>query len=281
MRAAAGLLLVICGAVGDGESLARAASSETIAKLSENLAAARSYKVRIHAAYLIARTRDPRALELLARAASSDPEPLVRSFALRLLGKNPGRDPEATVARAACLKARSDPAGVVRKQAQSSLADLNRMKAMMRPAAAAPAPGASGPRTRPMAIAVGRMADRTGQASAEFRAFMRSEIIGQLQKEPNIRVADPSESDLTFVVDGTIRRLELATGADGVESTCAIELIISRPTRGLVLVASGEAIVQKPRVQYRAHHRAHMESEALTHAVQSAHENLSKFLATQ
>src|SRR5262249_16251534 len=149
------------------------------ARLSENLAGARSYKVRIHAAYLIARTKDPRALQALARAATSDPEALVRAFALRLLAKNPGGDPHPKVARAACQQARSDPSPSVRRQAASSLADLNRLAAAPRPQAGV----MGGPRRGPMAIAVGKMADRTGMASPEFRAHMRSEIIGQLQKE--------------------------------------------------------------------------------------------------
>jgi hypothetical protein len=258
---------------------ASASGADALGRLSDSIEGSRSYKVRIQAASLLTRFKDPRVLEVLARLAASDPEPMVRAFAMKLLARNPGGDPQGKRAREVLTRGLEDRVIAVRRQAGVSLAALDKLTASTAGFGAPPAqrPARSGP----MAIAVGRMGDRTGLASRAFREHMRFKVIGELQKEPNIRVADASEADLMFMVDGTIQKLDLATGPTDVETTCAVELIVSRPPRGLVLVASGEAIVQKPRAQYKAHQRSRMESEALEHAVQSAHLNLLRFLETQ
>jgi hypothetical protein len=46
-----------------------------------------------------------------------------------------------------------------------------------------------------------------------------------------------------------------------------------------VLVASGEAAVQKPRSQVRSASKEPLEMEAIDYAVKSAHENLARYLA--
>lgn len=249
---------------------------DAVARLADNLVTGHSYKVRLQAAALLAGTRDARALAALGRAAEADPEPLVRSFVVELLAKNPGGDPGGVQARAVLLRARSDESMLVRRRATAALAALDSLTASggHRAVSLRRGPG-------PMAVAVGNMGDRTGLATAAFRARMRVAVISQLQREPNVRVADVSDQGLAYVVDGTIRKLELASGRDDVETTCAVELVISQPPRGLVLVASGEATVQKPKAQFRAQQRPLLEAEALEHAVKSAHENLSRFLANQ
>jgi hypothetical protein len=110
---------------------------------------------------------------------------------------------------------------------------------------------------------------------------MKSEIIGNLRREPHVSVAEGAAGPISYVVDGTIARLEHTTRGTDVESLCAVELVVSRPPRGIVLVASGEAAVQKPRTQFRPVLAEPMLFEALMHAVRSAHENLARFLAAQ
>jgi hypothetical protein len=85
----------------------------------------------------------------------------------------------------------------------------------------------------------------------------------------------------TYVVDGSIARLTHGTSGADVETACAVQLIISRPPRGIVMVVSGEASVLRPRTQFRPPMRDAMESEALEHAVASAHENVSRFLTAR
>jgi hypothetical protein len=47
------------------------------------------------------------------------------------------------------------------------------------------------------------------------------------------------------------------------------------------LLTSGEAVVQKPRRQFRSQHRPRMEVEALENAVRGASEDLRRHLARQ
>jgi hypothetical protein len=129
-------------------------------------------------------------------------------------------------------------------------------------------------------VAIGVIGDRTGRASAALRERMRAEMRALLSRQSRIQLSDGT-AGVTFLVDGTISRLSLSQGGPDVEATCAVELVVSRPPRGIVTVASGEAIVQKPRAHYRAILRDKMEVEAMENAVRSAHENLATFLEGQ
>src|SRR5437879_4718529 len=68
------------------------AGADAVSKLSDALAGSRSFKVRVQAASLLARMKGPRAVQALARAATADPQPLVRVLCLRLLAKNAATD---------------------------------------------------------------------------------------------------------------------------------------------------------------------------------------------
>lgn|SRR6185436_8363078 len=246
-------------------------AADAVARLVDALYGARSFKVRVQAAVLLARLRDPRASEALSRASASDPVPIVRAVALRHLAKSALADKAALqTARQALNRGLADPEASVRRQAATSLAELDR---------------AAGPRARaqprgPTTVAVGAIGDRTGRASRALRERMRAEMRALLGRQASIQLID-STSTVSFLVDGTISRLSLEQGGRDVEAVCAVELVVSRPPRGIVTVATGEAIVQKPRRQYQPLLRDHMEIEAMENAVRSAHENLARFLESQ
>ena len=249
-------------------------AADAVARLVDALYGARSFKVRVQAAVLLARLRDPRASEALSRASAADPVPIVRAVALRQLAKSAlaDRAPLQT-ARQALERALADSEPSVRRQAAASLAELERSagpRASSRPAA----------RSGPTTVAVGVIGDRTGRASPALRERMRAEMRALLSRQSRIQLSDGT-AGVTFLVDGTISRLSLSQGGPDVEATCAVELVVSRPPRGIVTVASGEAIVQKPRSHYRAILRDKMEVEAMENAVRSAHENLATFLEGQ
>lgn len=254
----------------------RARAADAVDRLVAALGTSPSYKVRVQAAALLARIKEPRAFQALGRAATEDPHPLVRVTAIKLLGANPGGDMmSAQQARIAVGRALADRDPQVRKAAAAALAQLDRSSAAAR--GGAPAGERRGAKT----VAVGLMGDRTGRASKAFRDRMREEIRNLLGREPALQVADVAAPGVSFLVDGTIAKLDLVSGPTDVEAVCAVELVVSRPPRGIITVASGEAIVQKPRAQFRPQMRPHMEEEALQHAVRSAHENLARFLAAQ
>lgn len=256
-----------------------AGNHETGDTLIDNLLHARAYKVRVSAANLLGRIEDPRTIDVLGQVVISDPNPVVRAFALRILAKNPAGQPDGGRARAAISVGLNDHAAIVKKSAAVSLKELGHNLAHMGAAAAGSARASA--RRRSMAISVRQMGDRTGHASAAVKARMRDEIIKQLRAQPHVTVADAPGAEPAFIIDGAIKKLILAQSRDGLEMTCAVELILSRPPHGLVLVASGEAAVQRPRSQYRPIHHSFMENEAMEHAVKSAQENLARFLAAQ
>lgn len=253
-----------------------ALAADTVAKLIDNLQNSRSYKVRVQAAALLSKLRDPRAAEALVRAADSDRHPTVRAVAAKQLAKSAaaGRVPVET-ARQTLTRVQRDPDPGVRRQANSSIADLDRAASGGGRPAARPARGGIN------RVAVGSIGDRTGRASRAMRERLRAEMLSLLQTTPRVEVASSSAGGLHFLVDGTIAKLSLSQGGPNVEATCAVDLVVSRPPRGIVTVASGEAIVQKPRLHFQPVLRDKMEMEALEHAVRSAHQSLAQFLAGQ
>jgi hypothetical protein len=252
----------------------RLLAADQVARLVDALDGSRSFKVRVQAAVLLARLRDPRATEALGRAAGSDPVAIVRAVALRQLVKSAlAERAPVPVARQAVKRAMSDAEALVRRQAATSLAELDR-------AGGARPSGRPAPRGGPTTVALGVIGDRTGHASAALRERMRAEMRALLSRQATIQLMDGT-SGVSFLVDATISRLALSQGGLQVEAVCAVELVVSRPPRGIVTVASGEAIVQKPRSHYQAVLRDKMEQEAMENAVRSAHETLAQFLESQ
>lgn len=254
-------------------------------RLVHELHNARSFKVRAQAASLLARVEDARVVPALALALSSDKDDVVRAMVARLLGGNPGRDPQGLQARAALNRAATDRSSKVRKAAQAALLALRRTTAHnAQLAATLPAntlPAAPAVAAGRMKIVVGQFADRSGQASPQLRERLRRQVMQQLQSQRRVMVVDRLEADVAFVVEGSIRRLSLSPMRADMDATCAVDLVLSRPTRGILLTATGEASVQRLRTSYKPQHRAAMEEEAMVHAVRSAHDSLAQYLARQ
>ncbi len=260
-------------------------AEDTVGRLVYELQNARSFKVRAQAANLLARVQDARVVPALALALSSDKEEVVRTMVARFLGGNPGRDPQGLQARAALNRAATDRSAKVRRAAQSALVALQRTTTHNAQLAstlptntvrAAPAVAAGR-----MKIVVGQFADRSGQATPLLRERLRRQVMQQLQTQRRVIVVDRLEPDVAFVVEGSIRRLSLSPMRTDMEATCAVDLVLSRPTRGILLSATGEASVQRLRIGYKPQHRAAMEEEAMVHAVRSAHDSLAQYLARQ
>lgn len=208
--------------------------------------------------------RDPvgRLVDVLGTARSFK----VRLQALALLARNSDPRAHQAIGRAAV----SDRHPMVRKVALRILAK--------NPGGATLSGGKAG--RRATLVAIGNMGDRTGRSPRVFRDRMRVELRLLLEREPAVKIAEASAAPgVSYIVDGTISKLDLATGGPDVEAVCAVDLVVSRPPRGIVTVASGEAVVQKPRRQFQVALREKMLEEALENALRSAHENLARFLA--
>lgn len=273
---------MVCLALFDGQrtAVAAAISPGAVAKLIDELGASPSYKVRVQAAGLLARHAgaDQEAQEALGRAAVGDPHRVVRIVVASLLGRNPGKSAESAArARQALAQARNDDDPRVRRYAGAAMAELNRRWPPQSEHIWTPIP-----RGGPVVVAVGQVGDNSGRASPAVRSRLRQEMRGLLSSgNGRVRLGETSAPGIHFVVDASIAKLDVQHRPLDVEATCAVQLVVSRPPRGIITVASGEATVQKPRAQFRPAHLPQMEEEALEAAAQSAYESLADFLDRQ
>jgi hypothetical protein len=266
-------VLAWLGAVA-ASSFCWAERNDAVASVVEALVSSRNFKVRAHAATLLARLDDPRALTALIGATVDDPHPAVRGAAVRLLARVARRDlASAQRVRPVIGRGMSDRDPSVRRQAGAALAALERSFPVTPP----PPPG----RSTGTVVALGTMADRTGHASRAFLERVRAQMLSLLQRESRIQVAALNAPGVGFIVDGTIARLQVGQNGPGLEAICAIELVVSRPPHGIVTIASGEATVEIPRARFHQMTADRMQGEALDGAIRSAHDSLIQFLRAQ
>jgi hypothetical protein len=117
------------------------------------------------------------------------------------------------------------------------------------------------------AIAIKPMGDRTRKASIELRERMRGFVALELRR---IEKRAPG----AYTVDGAIKTLSLSGRSDLIEVKCGVELVLSTGNSAIVMMSSGEAIVQRQKGQFRPAMQPSMELEALQYAVRSAAEAL-------
>jgi len=226
-----------------------------------------SYRIRVGAALVLGNLHQSRSVPVLLRALG-DGHPAVRATAAQALGRI--GDPAAGEALA---RAEQDGSPMVRRMAGDARKALRPL-----PVPVADIRGAA--RARP-AFEVKAMGDRSHRAGPALREHMREVLTNELR--PVGDVSSGTEAAARgFIIDGVIKDLSFAMRPDRVEVTCAVQLVISKqPTGGVFLLTSGEAVVQKPRRQFRSQHRSHMEVEALENAVRGASEDLRRHLARQ
>lgn len=206
-----------------------------------------SEKVRVQAALVLGRAGDERAVPVLTRALA-DRSPLVRAMAAKALGHLAG--PEA---RPSLEVAARDPSPMVRRHAVAALETLAER-------------GAGSP------ILVQSMGDRTHRASPQLREQMRTFVTAELRGAGKWGAGG-------YAVDGVIKTLSRSERPDLVEVKCAVELVLSTSSRSIVMMSSGEAIVQRQRNQFRPAMQPSMEVEALQHAVRGACDELRQHFA--
>ncbi len=207
----------------------------------------RSEKVRVQAALVLGRAGDARAVPFLIRALS-DPSPLVRAMAAKALGHvgDTGARPSLEVAA-------RDPNPIVRRHAGTALETLAERQA------ASP-------------LVVQPMGDQTHKAPGGLRELMRGFVANELRGFGKLGAGG-------YIVDGAIKTLSTSSLTDPVEVKCGVELVLSTGGRAIVMMSSGEAIVQRGRRQFRPMMQPSMEIEALRHAVRGAAEELRQHLA--
>jgi hypothetical protein len=225
--------------------------TESLEATVTTLAQARNEKVRVQAALVLGRIRDPRGIPALTRALS-DRSAVVRAVVAQVLG-----DLGAESARPALEVATRDDSPLVRRHAAQALRQLAR----------------STPRH---VLEVNPMGDRTRRASPALRERMRRAVVAEL--------APPAGHPWpgSFTIDGAIRSLDVKQGRLEVEVRCDVQLILStHPGQAIVLMSSGEATVQRPRARFRSGMLLDMQNDALQHAVRGAAEELRRHLTSR
>ena len=256
---AAVLFLVVAWAVP-----ARADRVDTLCRA---LTSDPSWRVRLQAAVVLGKLRDPRSVPSLLRALGDENE-TVRGLAAQVLGEIGAPSVVMALDRAR----RSDPSAFVRHRAAEALAKIA-------PDSQAKAGGGGG--ARALHVEVGGVGMKGGtHGSPELTARLREYIIRELQRTPGLTLEGKPLSG--FLIDSSITNVSRKLTDQWVEITCEVSFVVGRlPSRAMVMMTSGGATVQAPRMGYRPDKERALQFDALEGAVQGAHENLLAFLKTQ
>ena len=229
---------------------ARSGPRDDFAVATSDLLGARSEKIRTQAALVLGRRHEARAVPFLLRALA-DLSPVVRAMAAQALGELGDE-----TARPGLEVAANDKSPFVRRHAAAALVALSANEAEA-------------------VVMVKSMGDRTNRASPELREHMRLVVSHELS---GFKRHAPGG----LAVDGAIKTLAVSTRGDVVEVKCAVELILSTGRgNAIVMMTTGEAIVQRQKRHFRQALQSAMEQEALEHAVHGASDELRGHFTAQ
>jgi hypothetical protein len=259
--------VVLCAVIAPGAG-AWAGGRPRIEDVEQSLAHDPSYRVRVGAALVLGKLGEPRSVPALL-SALGDGHPAVRATAAQSLGKIV--DPVSVEAvRAGLTRAAQDSSPLVRHMAAAAL------RAHDHHAGGSGGGGSGGRAPVALVFEVKPMGDQSHHAGQALRVHMRDVVADQLRPLGDVSGGGPRG----FTIDGVIKDLSMNSLPDTVEVVCAVQLVVSRrPTGGVFLLTTGEAVVQRPRRQFRPQYRASMEIEALESAVRGASADLVQHLA--
>ena len=244
-------------------SWALPARADRVDDLCRTLTSDPSWRVRLQAAVVLGKLRDPRSVPSLLHALSDENE-TVRGLSAQVLGEIG----EPSVVMALDRLRRNDSSAFVRNRASEALAKI------------APDSGAHGG-SRALHVEVGGVGMKGGaRGSPEMTARLREYIIRELSRTPGLTLEGKPLSG--FLIDSSITNVSRRLTDQWVEITCEVSFVVGRlPSRAMVMMTSGGATVQAPRMGLRPDKEKALQFDALEGAVQGAHENLLAFLKTQ
>lgn len=228
-----------------------------------------SWRVRLQAAVVLGKLHEARAVPSLIRALSDENE-TVRGLAAQDLGElGDGR------AIAALERARHDGSAFVRDKAGQALAHLHPSEVALRSTGASHASS-----SHALHVEVGGVGMKARHAPPELTARLREFLIRELERTPGVTLEGKPLSG--FLIDSSITSVSRKTTDQWVEISCEVSMIVGRlPSRAMVMMTSGGATVQAPKMGLRPDKERALQVDALQGAVQGAHENLVAFIKTQ
>jgi hypothetical protein len=264
--------------------------SGSIAKLTAALLRNKSYKVRLQAAVVLARKKDPRSYAALVQCLQFDSHYLVRALCATALGRL-GR----TDARKILTKARKDKHKFVRKRAMAALRTLrrNHLPSDARDWSIPPK------RRARYYISLGSMASTSRRVHKTYRKRMKQIFWESLQQSKRVTMGlskdKPPATYLkkyrlkAFVLDAALvklrsRRRRVSRRRREMSIQAHIKVTLARyPKMNIIMITTGEATASQ---KYRGrisrkerrmlYHR--LKTEAIDSAARSASKNVRKYL---
>jgi HEAT repeats len=238
-----------------------------------------SWRVRLQAAYVLARQKSPHGAPLLQNLLI-DENDSVREVAATGLGELVGMSPaELSQARQALERATGDSSAQVRARAQAALDKLG----------ASSSSGTTGASIAPIApvrphdgvrVVIGGVGAKPKNVSPDMTRRLRDLLVREFSATPELVIGGQPVTG--FLIDSSITALSRRTTHDFVEVDCEISVIVGRlPSKAVVMMTSGGATVQEPRADFRPERGSSLEADALEGAVKGAHENLLTYLRRQ
>jgi hypothetical protein len=244
-------------------SSASTARADHVDDLCRTLTSDSSWRVRLQAAIVLGKLHDPRSVPSLLRGLGDDNE-TVRGMSAQVLGEIG----EPSVVMALDRARRSDASPFVRNRAAEALAKI------------APSSSGHGGGGRALHVEVGGVGMKGARGSPEMMARLREYIIRELSRTPGLTLEGKPLSG--FLIDSSITNVSRRATDQWIEITCEVSFVVGRlPSRAMVMMTSGGATVQAPRMGLRPDKEKALQFDALEGAVQGAHQNLLAFLKTQ
>jgi hypothetical protein len=244
------------------------ARADRVDDLCRTLVGDPSWRVRLQAALVLGRLHDERSVPSLMRALA-DANETVRGLAAQVLG-----DLGDARAIAALERAQHDSSSFVRDKARQALANLHPDAVPLERSAS------HGRSSRALHVEVGGVGMKGRHISPEMTARLREAIVRELARTPGLTLEGKPLSG--FLIDSSITSVSRRLTDQWVEISCEVSFVVGRlPSRAMVMMTSGGATVQAPRVGMRPETERALQFDALDGAVQGAHENLLAFLKTQ
>lgn len=226
-----------------------------------------SWRVRLQAVVVLGKLHDGRATPALVRALQDSNE-TVRGLAAQVLG-----DLRAHDALASLERARFDSSNFVRERAATAIEKIRPPEPQLPSADRRPEPGA-------LHVEVGGVGAKARSVSPELTRRLREFIVRELSRTPGLTIEGKPLSG--FLIDSSITQLERSVNGPWVEVSCEVSLIVGRlPSKSMVMMTSGGATVQAPKLGFRPEKEQALQVDALEGAVHGAHENLIAFLKSQ